>query len=239
MTSVPEFSSMSVHHPEGQEFGLRLVEPPSFRMLGGVTDCSASYNMRTLATAIRLLSQTPKCKRLLVPVEMQTLDLFGAEYARMLLTIPDEFRSKMFLELSTDDMPVTDATAAFSLHIQNEVGMSLAVWTKCCDVPYVNELMDNLQPALLGIDRRCVRQALDSGDRSFMLDAIEIGSAGGARVLVEGVDSEQDLRSMREIQIDLVCGRAVSEVKQQLAGDYRPNVALMSAHERRQRVKSP
>lgn len=238
MSSVPEFSSMSVHQAEGHEFGLRLVEPPSFRMLGDVTDNAASYNMRTLATAIRLLSQTPKCKRLLVPVEMKTLDLFGAEYARMLLTIPDEYRSKMFLELSTEDMPITDATAAFSMHIQNEVGMSVAVWTKCCDVPYLNELMDNLQPAILGMDRRCVRQAVDTGDRSFMLDAVEIGIAGGARVLVEGVDSEADLRSMKEIQVDLVCGRAVSEVKVQLAGEYSKNVALMSAHERRQRAKS-
>lgn len=238
MSSLPQFSSMTVHQTDRSEFALRLIEPPSFRMLGDVTDSAAMYNMRTLATAIRLLSQTPACKRLIVPVEMQTLDLFGSEYARMLSTIPEDFRAKMFLELNTQGMPVTDATAAFSQHVQDECYMSLAVWTRCCDVPYVRELMDNLQPAVLGIERRCVRKAIENADRSFLLDAAEIGVQGGARVMAEGVDSESDLESMRAIGVDLVCGSAVSEVELRHAGEYTANVALMSAHDRRQRART-
>jgi EAL domain-containing protein (putative c-di-GMP-specific phosphodiesterase class I) len=235
---VPEYSTLSVHHASGAEFALRLIQPDSFRLLGEVTDDAASYNMRTLATAIRLLRQIPKCKRLFVPVEMETLDLFASEYTRMLLTIPEAYRSKMFLELRTDGRSVTEATANFSMSVQEDCGMSLAVWTKCNDVHYVDDLMRSLAPSVLGIERACMKQAVESGRRAFLLDTAEIGLQGGARVMAEGVDTQREVASLVGVGIDLLCGRAVSIVRAQPASDYRPNVALMSRHERRQRARA-
>ncbi|MBK6616070.1 hypothetical protein [Ottowia sp.] len=233
MDSLSEFSSISVHHEGGEQFGLRLIEPASFRALGQMTADAAVYNMRTLATAIRFLALNEKCKRLFVPVDMETLERYGTEYARMLMTIPDAYRSKMFLELDTQGRPITEGTTVFSRSIQDDCGMSLAVWTKSCALPYVGQVVQALTPAVFGIDRRCVKKASQGGARICVLDAMERGLEGGARVLADGVDTAEALNSMREIGVELFSGTAVSEVRKVEPGEYRSNVALMSSHERR------
>ena len=229
------FSSMTVHQSSGAEFATRLIEPESFRMLGELSEDASSYNMRTLATAIRLLSSKPECMRLLVPVGMKTLDDCGGEYIGMLLSIPETYRYKMFLELTTDGAPITDSTAAFSYNIQNNCGMSLAVWSSCGDLGYVSQLMDALSPAILGIDKRCVKRACKTGERGFVLDAAELATIGGARILAEGIDTGEERDSMREIGVELLCGSAMSEMREELEGEYRRDGHLMGAHDRRHR----
>ena len=223
------FSSMTVHQSSGSEFAARLMEPESFRMLGELSEDASSYNMRTLATAIRMLNSRRECLRLLVPVEMNTLDACGGEYIGMLMSIPENYRYKMFLELTTNGEAITDSTAAFSYNIQHNCGMSLAVWASCGDLGYVRELMNSLSPAILGIDKRCIKNACRTRDRSFVLDAAELAVEGGARVLAEGIDTAHQRDSMREIGIDLLCGSAMSDLREEPEGEYRRDVRTMEA----------
>lgn len=233
MESSPEFSSISVHHEGGATFGLRLIEPACFHVLGQMAADASVYNMRTLATAIRYLAVNEKCKRLFVPVELGTLERHGTQYAKMLMTVPAAYRSKMFLELNTQGRPIADGVTAFSRSIQDDCGMSLAARTRSFDLPYVEQVMLRLTPAVFAIDRECLKQAGQGSGRIRVLDAMERALEGGARVLADSVDTELEVTLMREIGVELFCGAAVSEVKKVGAVEYRPNVALMSNHERR------
>jgi len=203
------FSTVSVHDCSGRPFAAKLEESAALKMLGQITAGHATYTMRTLATAIRHLVEDPRCKRLMVPVDV-----------------------------STHGKPVSQTVAAFVQSVQEEHYMSVAVWVKCNDMRYVQEVMEALNPSILCIDARCLKGVMESGDRSFYIDVVEAGVSGGARVMAAGVDTEAELKSMIDIGVDLMIGAAVSTVKVQREGAYEPKTAMMQPYERRQRPRT-
>ena len=116
--------------------------------------------------------------------------------------------------------------------------MSVAVWVKCNNMGYVQEVIEVLNPSILCIDARCLKSVMESGDRSFYIDVVEAGVSGGARVLAAGVDTEEERKSMVEIGVDLMVGVAVSSTNAQREGVYEPKAAMMQPYERRQRPRT-
>lgn len=228
--------AVSVHDTDGRVFANKLEASEAFEVLADLTTGPFFYNMRTLATAIRLIAENKSCKRLMVPVDMRTIEGAGMQYARLLMTIPLEMRAKIFVELQTRGNPVSKICSSFAHAIQEEGGMSVAVWARCGSNEYLDEVMDKLSPSILAIDAKCLKAS--AGDRSFYIDAVECATMGGARVLAAGVDTEEELRSMKEIGVELVCGGLNSKVVGVQEGVYEPETGIMRPYERRKERRS-
>jgi hypothetical protein len=225
--------AVSVHDTNGRVFANKLEASEAFEVLGDLTTCPSWYNMRTLGTAIRMIVENKSCKRLMVPVDMRTIEGSGMQYARLLMTIPLEMRSKIFVELQTRGKPVSRICASFAQAVQEEGGMSVAVWARCGSNEYLDEVMAALSPSILAIDGKCLKAAMASGDRRFYIDAVECATNGGARVLAAGVDTADEMRSMEEIGVELVCGALKSKIVGVEEGVYEAQSGIMRPYERR------
>ena len=225
--------AVSVHDTAGRVFANKLEASDAFEVLGELTTGPSWYNMRTLATAIRMIVENTSCKRLMVPVDMRTIEESGMEYARLLMTIPLEMREKIFVELQTRGKHVSRVCSAFAQSIQEEGGMSVAVWAKCGSNEYIEEVMEALSPAILAIDAKCLKAAMMGGDRSFYIDAVESAVNFGARVMAAGVDTEEELHSMKEIGVELMYGALHSKVVGVPEGVYQTDQGIMRPYERR------
>lgn len=226
------FRAVTVHDQRGRVFASKLEQPQAFGVLGDLSLGPASYNMRTLATAIRMMVESPSCSRLMVPVDIRTIEEAGMEYAQLLMTIPRELRSRIFVELKTRGQPISNPCAAFAQAIQEECGMSIVAWARWNHLEYIEEVVEALQPAVLAIDSTCLKQAMSTGDRSFVIDTVEAAVQGGARVLVAGVEHKAERDSMLEIGVELLCGRLVSTSREVEEGVYAQG-SIMKAYERR------
>lgn len=227
------FRAVTVHDQRGRVFANKLEQPQAFGMLSDLSLGPASYNMRTLATAIRMMVENPSCKRLLVPVDMRTIEEAGMEYAQLLMTIPKELRSRIFVELQTKGKPISNPCAAFAQAIQEECGMSIVAWARCNHLEYVESVVEALSPAVLAIDGKCLKLAMSAGDRAFFIDAVEAAVQGGARVLAAGVETAEERDSMLEIGVELLCGGLVSTTCDVEEGAYEAQGSIMKAYERR------
>jgi hypothetical protein len=164
-------------------------------------------DMRGLATAVRMLAEDRTCNRVMLPVGMESVERSGGRYADVLMGLPLEVRSKILVELRQSEERITKACAEFAKALQMQANMSVTAWVCCDRTEFVTEVMDGLSPAILGIEERCLRRAMSTGDRSCYIDAVEAAGLGGAMVLAAGVDSEEDIMSMTEIGVELVHGR--------------------------------
>ena len=233
MSEQSIWRAVSVHDTTGRVFANKLEASEAFEVLGDLTTGPTFYNMRTLATAIRMIVENPSCKRLMVPVEMRTIEGAGMQYAKLLMTIPLEMRAKIFVELQTRGKPVSQICSSFAQAMQEEGGMSVAVWARCGSSEYLDELMYKLSPSVLAIEAKCLKAAMSTGNRSFYIDAVESAAMGGARVLAAGVEKEEELSSMKEIGVELVCGTLFSKVVGVKEGVYEPEKGIMQPYERR------
>lgn len=206
------WTATSVHRTNGNIFGRRLEASNAFKVLGEMTNGSSRYNMRTLATAIRVMLDVTSCGRLIVPVDMRTIEESGKQYTRQLMTVPSDMRSKLFIELQTGGRPIGNVFAGFARAIQEEVGMSIVAWGRCGNPEYLESLMETLSPSILAIDGSCLKATRATGDRSVYIDAVECALSGGASVMAAGVDTDEELMSMEEIGVELVYGGLKSRV---------------------------
>jgi hypothetical protein len=211
MSKSVAFRSLDIMDCHGRRFGARLLHP-LFRVVDGQSN--AANDLRTLRIAIQLVTRRAapgRRERLLVPVDIKTLEQHQGEYEALLDGISQDCRQSLFVEVAPDGGILSQRAADFCQLLQENYGLSLAVWTtRGDDLAYVEGLVSMFCPAVLGIDKRSVAAATELGNRQFILDASEVANAGGARLLADGIDSDGARACMVDVGVELLCGGAVS-----------------------------
>ncbi|MBK6616254.1 hypothetical protein [Ottowia sp.] len=195
----------------------------------------AADAMRSLHAAVELLAGRKGCPRAVITVEAQALLSFDERFIGALGTIPRSLRERLVVEIDVRGVEICCDLADMARVIQEESGPTVAVLTPCDELDRIEELVGAMEPGILTIDGNCIRQCLESGSRIALLDAVEIGVQNGALTMAAEVDTPDALATLKDIGFDLLYGRAVSNVRSLVAGDFSGNVHMMSRLDRRQR----
>jgi hypothetical protein len=229
--------STTVHDRAGPVFCKRMERARTDQRAEVEQGASECDDMRGLATAVRMLAEDRGCRRVMVPVGLQSVEQSGRRFADAMMGLPLGVRSKILVELRVIGDRLPKACVEFAQALQMQASVSVATWVRCDRTEFVTEVIEQLSPAILGIEAKCLEWAMSTGNRSCYIDAVEAASLGGAMVLAAGVDSQRDLLSMTEIGVDLVYGRWWQKVTyaEEPKGHGAP--ALPEQHERRRTAR--
>lgn len=189
---------------QGGVYGYRLREAMDCPGVGlGDTECQ---DKKGLATGLKVLAEDRGCKRIMVPVGVQSVEHGWESFVGEVMALPKSLRSRLTIEVHGLRTAVSQGCAELAQMLQDDGLVSVAAWVRCGESEFVEEVMATMSPSILAVERGDCRKALTAKGREDFLDTLEIANGGGALVLVDGVDCEQDFRAMRDVGVDLLHG---------------------------------
>ena len=207
MAGTPVWRITTVHNRDGNVFCRRIERTYPDRVDSEVPGADECEKMRGLATAIKMLAEDMSCRRVMVPVGVDSVQRDGIHFGDALMGIALEVRSKIVIELRQIGAAIPRSCVEFAKAMQMQANVPVATWVSCDRTEFVTGVVDGLSPAVLGIEAQSLRLAMSQGDRSSYIDAVEVAELGGAMVMADGVDCIDDLKSVAEIGVELVAGR--------------------------------
>ncbi|MBK6616113.1 hypothetical protein [Ottowia sp.] len=174
----------------------------------GIVDTESPINLDLLASAVDLISSTPRNERVIVPVAPCTLDEHLDAYLSMLSTVTPAQASRLVVELY-DPVGDADLTAAYRLakFVQQRMHMCVAAWANPAHQNRLVTTLKHASPNLLFIHHSAAKADIANGTRAEVLDILEAAQESGCVAVVDGVETLEHRTWYHEIGVRLfACG---------------------------------
>jgi hypothetical protein len=164
-----------------------------------------------LRKAIDLVQRGLVGGRLVVPIDVATVPQEAGDYLRALMETPELVRRQLMLEIRGTEFGVCSALGEFCTFAQSRAGVGMMLHVEEGSDEDIDSQMFVTSASILCLGKRMTERTRPCKHRIEVLDAIEIAQCYGACVMMEGIDTENEMVHVFKLGVTLASGPAVCQ----------------------------